>query len=94
MPPEETQRALTAEFSEEEDSMVFTHTLVPLPSNPTTEEKTAYLASLRSSVGKLQAEVNAFLTKKMEDEKNASIGASVEAQKEEDNYGEEDAEAS
>jgi hypothetical protein len=61
------------------------------------EEKTAYLSALRTGVVQLQADVNAFLTKKMEEDQkaagdNAPGKSAAVDQKEEDMYGEEDPE--
>ncbi|KAM5429540.1 hypothetical protein McanMca71_006835 [Microsporum canis] len=53
-------------------------------------ERTAYLAELRTSIVSLQADVNAFLTEKMEDDKLREQGSgTTDDKKEEDNYGEE-----
>jgi len=61
-------------------------------------EKTAYLGALRSQSAELQGEINAFLTKKMEEDvKAAEIGGvakkSKKEEREEEMYGEEDPEA-
>lgn len=58
---------------------------------PPTADKTAYLSALRSSVVQLQTDVNAFLTQRMDEDKQASAanGAEVDDAKEEENYGEE-----
>ncbi|KAH7117034.1 hypothetical protein B0J11DRAFT_442840 [Dendryphion nanum] len=66
-------------------------TLPALSSDPTTNDRVAYLAALQSSVKDLQAEVNTFLTQKMEEDKVivGQIGAKVDDAKEEENYGEE-----
>lgn len=58
----------------------------------TAEKRTAYLAKMRESAVKLQAEVNTLLTKKMEEDVTAAGGRGegrVDDQKEEENYGEE-----
>ncbi|KAK3721701.1 hypothetical protein LTR37_002866 [Vermiconidia calcicola] len=79
------------------------HTFSARPSSlPSGEEardvkaKTAYLSALRSNLGQMQGEVNAFLTKKMEDEKAAEAakanGKMTQEEKAEELYGEEDAE--
>jgi hypothetical protein len=61
-------------------------------------EKAIYLANLRSSVAKLQKEVNAFLTQKMDEDKAAVVAGAMDMGKgkarlddelEEENYGEE-----
>jgi hypothetical protein len=60
--------------------------------------KTAYMSELRSSVKDMQGEINAFLTAKMEEDKNtaATNGAAMNGkgkdEVEEENYGEEDVE--
>ncbi|KAL9067145.1 MAG: hypothetical protein Q9157_006900 [Trypethelium eluteriae] len=53
-----------------------------LSSDPQSE----YLHSVRSSVSKLQAEINTFLTKKMEEDKGEVKAEDAQA---EENYGEE-----
>jgi hypothetical protein len=58
------------------------------PQTPSTEERTASIAALRSSVSTLQDQVNLFLTKKMEEDNNAAA-ALANDEKEEENYGEE-----
>lgn len=82
-------------------SKSFTRALSPCPSTPSTSEKTAYLSALRRSVVALQAEVNEFLTAKMEEEKagastaggklhgGAPSGARDRDDEEEEGYGEE-----
>lgn len=58
-------------------------------------QTTAHIAALRSSVLQLQAEINTFLTQKMEEEKaDASANGNgtskkIDEQKEEEHYGEE-----
>lgn len=76
----------------------------PLPAqqngdSPSVTAKSAYLSDLRSSVTKLQAEINGFLTKRMEEDNKRAAeaqggGKDAAAQrererKEEENYGEE-----
>lgn len=71
------------------------HDLPPPPSgttNPTVEDKTAYLAALRGAVATLQDEVNKELTQRMDEDKAREAGsasAAVDDAKEEENYGEE-----
>ncbi|KAL8934830.1 MAG: hypothetical protein Q9211_005022 [Gyalolechia sp. 1 TL-2023] len=83
----------TATYTSPSSSRSFTH---PLPSSTTTStaQKTEYLSTLRQSVTKLQDEVNAFLTEKMEVDKAlaAEVGLKVDEKKEEERYGEEDVE--
>lgn len=74
----------------------------PLPSSPqNVEEKTAYLSALRANASKLQSEINAFLTQKMDEDKLAAAeegngskksSAADDDEREEDFYGEEDPE--
>lgn len=69
---------------------------VTLPS-----DKTAYLGALREATAKMQEQINAELTARMEDDKiresngtngTSKTGGVVDEAKEEDNYGEEVAE--
>lgn len=55
-----------------------------------TGSKTSYLADLRDKVNQMQADVNAFLTQKMEEEQQSTKSAAET--REEDMYGEEDPE--
>ncbi len=90
-----TAQALTAAYT----SPLITNTLhCPLPTltpSPSKQDTISYLSALRKSVTKLQTDVNIFLTRKMEEEKERAVkngnGAStkVDEQKEEENYGEE-----
>lgn len=77
--------SLTATYSSPNTSQTFSHPL-PQANTSSTAEKTTYLAALRTSVTKLQDEVNVFLTAKMEEDKKA--GEKVDDKREEDNYGE------
>jgi hypothetical protein len=70
------------------DSKIFEHAQAACPKTPSTEERTIYIASLRSNLSTLQDQVNAFLTEKMEEDKSAAVAA-VNDEKEEENYGEE-----
>lgn len=60
---------------------------------PTTDERTGYLAALRTSVTSLQSDINTYLTEKMEEDKRAAGGdtanGTADDAKEEENYGEE-----
>lgn len=67
------------------------------PTNPSVEEKTAYLSELRASTKKLQEDINAFLTQKMAEDKAREANPDVTDSKskakkrdevEEENYGE------
>lgn len=69
-------------------------TAVGCPRNPTTEQKTAYLAELRQNVKQVQQDVNTFLTEKMSEDKIRQGEADKKAAKtkdeiEEELYGEE-----
>lgn len=66
----------------------FTQSLPDCPSEPTTEQRIAHITALRSGVSKLQAEINVFLTGRMDTQKAADAASAREAQ-EEENYGEE-----
>jgi hypothetical protein len=71
----------------------FKEALPAISKDPSTEERTAYLTALRTSITGMQDQVNVFLTKKMEED-NQKAGAAAAAQdaKEEENYGEESVE--
>lgn len=66
-------------------------TLPAFSSNSSTDERVAYLAALQSSIKILQADVNTFLTEKMDQDRQiaSQTGTKVDDVKEEDNYGEE-----
>ncbi|MCJ1372779.1 hypothetical protein MMC20_004004 [Loxospora ochrophaea] len=81
---------LTATYKSSNGDKTFQHDLPVTTSTPSTTEKTAYLTTLRSSVVKLQEDVNVFLTKKMDEDKAKGIAASAKSDgQEEQNYGEE-----
>jgi hypothetical protein len=63
---------------------VFTSELPTLSSPPSTQDRVAYLAELSSSLKTLQADVNTFLTQKMEEDKSKGDDAKYE-----ETYGEE-----
>ncbi|KAK2745679.1 hypothetical protein FQN57_003575 [Myotisia sp. PD_48] len=71
------------------------NTSISLSAQGTPATRTAYLAELRGSVSSLQAELNAFLTEKMDEDKRLqaqSTGAAtlpIDDVKEEEYYGEE-----
>ena len=87
---EDSSTSLKADYTSPTATKTFTHSL-PSASNASTKEKTNYLSALRKSVVKLQDEVNAFLTTKMEEDKAlaGSAGMKVDDRTEEENYGEE-----
>ena len=92
MDPNLNARKLTATYSSPESAeKLLTKELPQLPQEPSTEQRTEYLAALRSSTTQMQKDVNEFLTQKMEEDK-ASGGVQAgktKEDKEEENYGEE-----
>jgi hypothetical protein len=71
------------------EPQLFQRSLTTCPSNPSTEQRTDYLGELRSSISQVQADINAFLTQKMEEDNAKSGQSNVNDEKEEENYGEE-----
>ena len=61
---------------------VFDHQLPDCSADTSTTDRVAYLATLRQKVTELQAQVNTFLTQKMDEDKATD-------EQEEENYGEE-----
>lgn len=91
-----TQRSVKAHYDSPGDVHEFSIPVSAPCTADTTANRTKYLGELRSNTKRLQADVNKFLTEKMEQDKqkaNAS-GKQVEkqAEAEEQNYGEEQAE--
>ena len=92
---------MTATYKSPDSNETFSSSLPALSADRNTldvGEKTAYLSALRTSLGQMQSDVNAFLTAKMESEKNATEGKAkaekkTREEKEEEMYGEEDPEA-
>jgi hypothetical protein len=83
---------LTADYNAPlSESRSFSHSLPACSSTPSTEDRRAYLSSLHASIGKLQDEVNSFLTQKMEDDQKMAVTGRgiMDEVKEEQNYGEE-----
>ncbi len=82
---------LIARYSSPKGTKGFSHPLNASSTSMPVEEKTAYLSGLRSSVIKLQEEVNVFLTQEMEHDKAALVEGEgeVDYNKDEENYGEE-----
>lgn len=66
----------------------FSADLPALAPQPSTHERVAYLHKLQSSLKSVQADVNAFLTDKMEQDKAAGDSKGDDA-KDEETYGEE-----
>ena len=88
---------LSAKYKSPTTSQSFSAKLPSLPKDHDVESKTEYLSELRSRIVQMQSDVNAFLTKKMEEEKSleASKGQGNKSKEEqaEEMYGEEDPEA-
>lgn len=78
-----------AVYSASSGTQSFHHSLPPLPHD--VPAKTAYLSKLRESVRSLQTDMNVFLTERMDEDKKSAEVSEKEA-KEEENYGEENAE--
>lgn len=91
------ERRLTADYKSPTASRSFSQSLPSLPKEHDVKAKTEFLAALRSNITQMQSDVNAFLTRKMEEEKSneASKGRASKSkeEKEEEMYGEEDPEA-
>ncbi|KAI9695185.1 MAG: hypothetical protein M1820_008821 [Bogoriella megaspora] len=86
--------SVKATYNSPNDSRVFTgtqasHKLAHDGSSSKPEQQSQYLSTLRTSTTTLQADINAFLTKKMEEDKQ---GSKVDDVKDEEKYGEEGAE--
>ncbi|KAH9832686.1 gon7 family protein [Teratosphaeria destructans] len=86
---------LLAAYRSPTDSKTFSADL-PDSQGQDVKAKTGYLAALRSSASQMQADINAYLTQKMEDEKATGQGPGVKSvgkdDKLEEMYGEEDPE--
>ena len=65
------EQQLSAEYRSPKSSQSFSSKLPSLPENHDVKSKTEYLSALRSGIVQMQRDVNAFLTKKMEEEKSA-----------------------
>lgn len=93
-----TAVSLTAEYASPSATKTITHPLPPLPADGEAQEvkdKTAYLTTLRAGTAKLQSDINAFLTQKMQEDTalNGKVrGGQKEDEKAEELYGDEDAE--
>ncbi|CRG89011.1 hypothetical protein PISL3812_06046 [Talaromyces islandicus] len=88
--------SISASYASPEPSLArtFKHEIAaPLRREHSVAEKKAYLAELRGLVTLVQAEVNVFLTERMEEDKKATGAKDAELDaKEEQNYGEENVE--
>ena len=86
---------LAADYQSDKETVEFKHSLDAVAPDAPTVQRINYLASLRSSVATLQEEINAFLTKKMEEDKAHSAKLQdLDDRREEENYGEEVVEGS
>jgi len=88
---------MTAAYTSPENTRDFSARLPQLPDDAKAQsvhEKTIYLSALRSGSMQIQADINAFLTERMEADKLGQGGGTGKAQdeKEEEMYGEEDPE--
>jgi Gon7 family len=82
--------AVTAKYTAPSaEPQVLQQNLTGCPSNPSTEQRTAYLSELRTSISQIQADINVFLTQKMEEDKSKAVQSNASDEKEEENYGEE-----
>jgi len=90
-PNSQGKSLLTGSYTSPTGTKEFEYSLPSLPQQFSTEQKTSYLSALRSSVVKLQEEVNTFATAKMEEDKMTApqVAGKVDDKKEEKNYGEE-----
>jgi hypothetical protein len=90
MPSENNHQSLSATYTTPgTEEKVFDHQLPTCSSNPSTNDRVAYLMALRQKAAELQAQVNSFLTQKMDKDKiDAGVSTAAEEQ-EEENYGEE-----
>ncbi|MCJ1332087.1 hypothetical protein MMC10_008779 [Thelotrema lepadinum] len=89
-PDKKNNHVLTAGYQSGKETAEFRHSLGAIAADPSTAERVKYLGSLRSSVTALQEEVNAFLTKKMDEDKaSATKSQALDDRREEENYGEE-----
>lgn len=88
---------LTAHYTSPTNSQTFSFDLPSAPSpDSNVADKTAYLSSLRKNVSDMQAQVNSYLTARMEQDKRAEgqkAAGEEQEKREEDMYGEEDPEA-
>lgn len=90
-----TAQALTAVYKSPMNTNTFHFPLPTLTHPPSKQNTTAYLSALRKTVAQVQTDINIFLTRKMEEEKEYTVangnGSStkIDEQKEEENYGEE-----
>lgn len=93
--------ALTAKYTSPTNEAFAIDTALPSSaaaastSTSTTTEKTSYLGTLRAAVTEAQATINKELTARMDEDRarddpaGASMGTTVDEDKEEENYGEE-----
>lgn len=93
-------KRLKANYESPGETKAFVHHISSsCPSDPSVEQKTAYLSELRHSARKLQEQINVFLTEKMAQDKARDVQSSTKDSTsrdakskdeiEEENYGEE-----
>ncbi|KAI9871877.1 MAG: hypothetical protein M1830_002344 [Pleopsidium flavum] len=85
------QATLKAQYASPKGTNTFVHPLDAPRTSQSAKERSAYFSALRTSVTKLQEEINTFLTQKMEEDKTLLVdrGGKTDDTKDEDNYGEE-----
>ena len=89
-PDPQRSSLLTADYQNEQDTARFQRSPGYITADAPTAQRVDYLSALRSSVVEIQAEINVFLTKKMDEDKAAAGKTeSLIETKEEENYGEE-----
>lgn len=82
---------LTATYKSPSDQKTFSSKL-PAARADDVKGKTVYLSTVRSNITSVQTDVNAFLTKKMEDDKAVGDRKTDQDAKAEEMYGEEEGE--
>jgi len=85
--------SLTASYSSPSSTVTFAQSLPALPAQ-SVPDKTAYLSALRAGISQIQADINADLTRRMEEDKAATektggAKGGAKEEKAEEMYGEE-----
>lgn len=85
------QPQLTATYVSPSDKQTVSSDIPSSPQAGDVKAKTEYLSALRSNITQMQSDVNALLTKKMEEEKSSGAGGKRDDgdAKAEEMYGEE-----
>ncbi|GAB7342340.1 hypothetical protein MBLNU457_g0563t1 [Dothideomycetes sp. NU457] len=92
------QTELTATYTSPTTNHIFKSQLQSLSADPSTKEKTSYITDLRAKTSQLQSDINAYLTERMDEDKAQEVASGTakksarDEQREEDMYGEEQAE--